>query len=1053
MATSSLIRRFQTARNSLRSSNPQRLFRRPRLEPLEERCVLSLPTLAPIVDITVDSGAPIHIALDGFDLDGDALSFSVSSTNSSLEMFIPEGNRSLNISVDGFGDMVFELFEQRAPNTTARIAELVEDGFYDGIIFHRVIENFMIQGGDPSGTGSGGSGVEFDDEFHADLRHSGVGVLSMAKSGDDTNDSQFFITAGPTRYLDFNHSIFGQLVDGEDVRQAIAAVGVDGSDKPTADVTMDSVTVFFDQENGVLMLSAPEGTTGEADVTVTVDDGNGGTAQQTFHVTIVEDAINDNPFLLPINELHTTAGQPITFDLSALDVEGDAVVFNGYATADAADLLLEINDDTGEAVLTPGDGVAGVFSIFIGVRSTDGSWDDSVADFQSIPVLIDPAAPSNIELSSSSDTGISDDDGITNLNNADTNSKMSFLVSGVVDGAEVTLFADGVAIGQATAVGDFAVVLTEGDFELSDGVHSITASQILRDQVIDIGNSEGEVDLGSDLSAEFEIRIDTEDPQFISTPIEEALEGASYSYDAQSDAEDDGPAEYQLLVAPAGMILDSSTGQITWTPQSDQGSSQSVTLQVRDTAGNLAQQQFDIQIVAAPELEPIADPQVAEGSSLSLTAVVADNDGNIVFSLGAGAPAGAAIDSTSGLITWTTDETDGPDQFLFQVHATNTLGAVATEAFWVTVTEVNTPPVLQPIDDVTANEGQQIAFSVAVSDADLPANTFSYSLLGGAPAGASIHPTTGRFTFRPGETHGGGEFQITVRVTDSGGASDQQSFTVHVVEVDLPPVISAISSRMVAPGDRLSLWVRAADPDIPANGVFYQLEPGAPAGATIDSATGLLTWNVDPDHATANVELTVRATEITPNGPGLSSLAVINVFVFDFRLAALAEITNAERADRGSEANSPLSPVSLVDATLLELDASNTPDDGALQLRVTPAPQPASHLLGSNPFGSLFGPIFSTVYGNFRIEPLSGEEPGSSEPSETSERSETPTDYHAEVPPPIEDSPQGEASPQQVVEVPDDVLQAIARSEVMLAKLAEEADRAPSEDNPEPADG
>ncbi|MBN1909750.1 MAG: peptidylprolyl isomerase, partial [Pirellulales bacterium] len=93
---------------------------------------------------------------------------------------VPQGNRSMRISVDGFGDMIFELFEQRVPETTARIIELANSGFYDDLTFHRIIESFMIQGGDPLGTGSGGSGVDFDDEFHPELRHSGAGVLSMA---------------------------------------------------------------------------------------------------------------------------------------------------------------------------------------------------------------------------------------------------------------------------------------------------------------------------------------------------------------------------------------------------------------------------------------------------------------------------------------------------------------------------------------------------------------------------------------------------------------------------------------------------------------------------------------------------------------------------------------------------------------------------------------------------------------------------------------------------------------------------------------------------------
>ena len=113
-----------------------------------------------------------------------------------------------------------------APLTSREIWDLAAEGFYDGLDFHRVVPNFVIQGGDPTGTGSGGSTLGyFDDQYHLELQHNRTGVLSYAKSTDDTNDSQFFITEGPQRFLDFNHSVFGQLVEGESNRDAIMALG------------------------------------------------------------------------------------------------------------------------------------------------------------------------------------------------------------------------------------------------------------------------------------------------------------------------------------------------------------------------------------------------------------------------------------------------------------------------------------------------------------------------------------------------------------------------------------------------------------------------------------------------------------------------------------------------------------------------------------------------------------------------------------------------------------------------------------------------------------
>ena len=110
------------------------------------------------------------------------------------------------------GDIRLELHEDKAPKTVANFEKLVADGFYDGLKFHRVIEDFMVQTGCPQGTGTGGPGYTFEDEFHGDLRHSGPGILSMANSGPSTNGSQFFITHAATPWLDDKHSVFGTVI-------------------------------------------------------------------------------------------------------------------------------------------------------------------------------------------------------------------------------------------------------------------------------------------------------------------------------------------------------------------------------------------------------------------------------------------------------------------------------------------------------------------------------------------------------------------------------------------------------------------------------------------------------------------------------------------------------------------------------------------------------------------------------------------------------------------------------------------------------------------------
>src|SRR5438270_6476867 len=141
------------------------------------------------------------------------------------------------------GNFTIELFEQQTPNTVGNFVKLAEKNFYDGVIFHRVIDGFMIQGGDPTGTGRGGPGYTFADEIDPQLKHTSEGTLSMANAGPNTNGSQFFITLGPTPHLDRKHSVFGAVISGLDVVEKIGRVATDRNDRPTTPVVMNKVTI------------------------------------------------------------------------------------------------------------------------------------------------------------------------------------------------------------------------------------------------------------------------------------------------------------------------------------------------------------------------------------------------------------------------------------------------------------------------------------------------------------------------------------------------------------------------------------------------------------------------------------------------------------------------------------------------------------------------------------------------------------------------------------------------------------------------------------------
>lgn len=143
------------------------------------------------------------------------------------------------------GNFEIELFEDKAPKTTENFIKLVEKRFYNGLIFHRVIDGFMIQGGCPKGDGTGGPGYTIPDEFHPDLRHSGEGILSMANAGPNTGGSQFFITLAKTAWLDGHHAVFGKVVKGMDVVKAIGKVETDPfRNRPYEDVVIKKITIL-----------------------------------------------------------------------------------------------------------------------------------------------------------------------------------------------------------------------------------------------------------------------------------------------------------------------------------------------------------------------------------------------------------------------------------------------------------------------------------------------------------------------------------------------------------------------------------------------------------------------------------------------------------------------------------------------------------------------------------------------------------------------------------------------------------------------------------------
>ncbi|MCU0858161.1 MAG: putative Ig domain-containing protein, partial [Pontiellaceae bacterium] len=350
---------------------------------------------------------------------------------------------------------------------------------------------------------------------------------------------------------------------------------------------------------------------------------------------------------------------------------------------------------------------------------------------------------------------------------------------------------------------------------------------------------------------------------------------------------------YSLIGAPSGASINPTNGLFTWTPSESQGpSSNIIQVVVRDNGSPelFATNTFSIvvnEINVAPVLGTIGNKNVNEGVALSFTAAATDSDiptNTLVYSL-VGAPAGASINTNSGVFNWTPTEAQGASNYTFTVRVTdnnpaavNSQNLTDEEIITVTVNEINVAPVLGAIGNKNVNEGSALTFTATATDADLPVNTLAYSLVG-APSGASIGTNSGVFNWTPAEAQGPGEYTFTVRVTDSNptatntqNLTDEESITVTVNEVNVAPVLGAISSKNVNEGSNLTFTVTATDADLPANTLTYSLV-GAPTGASIGGSSGVFSWTPTETQGPSTNTITVRVQD-----NGTPSLAVTNSF-------------------------------------------------------------------------------------------------------------------------------------------------------------------------------
>lgn len=556
------------------------------------------PYISPISNVTVRTGSPLHVPVDAYHPGAAPLTISVTSDNPNLiSASVPSGNRSLRISTD-FGDMVFELFEDKAPRATSRVIQLAQSGFYNNLIFHRVIDGFMIQGGDPQGNGSGGSNLgNFDDQFHLDLQHNRSGVLSFAKSGDDTNNSQFFITAGPTRHLDSNHSVFGQLVDGESVRDAINKTAVGANDRPVNQVRMNQVTVLDDTENGLVLLKRVGNGTGTANITVTARDSQGNTTSRTFTATVAADNANAAPFLNDIPTLQVNSGSTLTHTLTSQDKDGDAPVYSVERQGNIQ-YDLGVNSQTGVVTLTPPSNFTGQLQFLAKVRQASQATTQDTFDTQLVTVQVNATVNLGLSLLSASDSGSSNSDRVTNA------TTLSFSVTGTTSGGTVEILAGTTVVGTATANGATTQVTVQNAGTIAEGSVQFTARQRVNNEI-------------TGTSPVLTATLDRTAPVQLTSGVIPATVFVGTALSIDLNHAEEANLRYSLENAPSGMTIGATDGRLAWTPQLAQLGARSFTLVLTDLAGNVQRQTFNLTVGQEPRMNIRLATVSTSGSPIS----------------------------------------------------------------------------------------------------------------------------------------------------------------------------------------------------------------------------------------------------------------------------------------------------------------------------------------------------------------------------------------------------------------------------------------------------
>lgn len=836
--------------------------------PLEERALMAAPVISPIADVQIPSGKTLMVPLSATDADGDPITYTATSnsTDPASIVQVRAGHPFMKISVANYGDMTFQLFDDIAPNTVSTITTLVNQKFYDGLTFHRMIKDFMIQGGDPKGDGTGGPGFKFADEFSPMAIFSGYGQLAMANSGKDTNGSQFFITTSTTRYLDFNHTIWGQLVKGFDVLAALNSA--------SAPVTMSSVKIVPNSTESVLYLKLSG--TSATQVSVTAKDPAGASDTKTFNVTPVDDKtlnppINDPPILGPVYNITSYTNKPINIQLSSFDYENDEVTYGAAFGINPAPGTFSITN--GLVSITPTTGYKGTYIFRVGVRQTNafnrGSTSDPW-DIQDINIRIDDP----FQTTSKSVTVVEGQ----KLANTVLGTFVPLIPKSITD-YDVTI-----DIGNGQSLPALLNVTSQGAFEITSpnafarfGNYNVKITVTDKiDNVSTVINSTATVN-DAPISVAFAAPQRQPGSGQINSVIATITDANPTSLPSDFSATinwGDGTTNSGIVQLQDGALV--VVGSRTYTAFG----TYNVAIQVSSTGGKSASASGSIIVSnAIPVFSPIPSKQVSEKDSLNFTVVANDTDTwqTLTYSLLSNPPAGVTINAASGQISVPAGLTPGAYNFSVKATDNGTPAQSATTPVSILVSDAALSATFVNPDRQT---GSGLINSILTSVIDSynlgKASDLSASIAWGdgtTSAGAIETQSGANFAVRGNHAYTSeGTFFITVTVTSKYGSTAQA--TGQIVVANAVPVIQPISDKLTDEGTPLSFAVQATDSDTWQK-LAYKLGNGAPTGVSIDPATGIL--SVSDKTAPGSYAISIQVSD--DGTPSKSAIASFNLQV------------------------------------------------------------------------------------------------------------------------------------------------------------------------------